>query len=60
MLVLKRKVGESIVIGDTIKVTITQILYSSVVIAISAPKDVLIMREEVVEKYNNSKENHDG
>lgn len=50
MLVVTRKKGESILIGDDIEVTINKIEDGSVKIAISAPKDITILRKEVYEK----------
>lgn len=47
MLVLTRKVGESILIGESIKVTITEIRGHGVRVGIDAPKDVAIVRDEL-------------
>ena len=47
MLVLTRKVGESITIGDEIKVYIQEIRGNQVKIGISAPPSVVVHREEV-------------
>ena len=50
MLVLSRKPGESIFIGEDIEIRITRIKYSSSVqIAISAPRDVLVVRSELID-----------
>lgn len=48
MLVLSRKRTESIVIGDGIVVTIVDVKGSTVRIGIEAPKDIRILRTEVV------------
>jgi len=48
MLVLSRKKNESIVIGDTITVTVTAILGDRVRLGITAPGDTRIMREEIL------------
>ena len=50
MLILTRKLGESIVIGDNIKVTITDIRNGQIKLGITAPKDVTVNREEVVKE----------
>lgn len=47
MLVLTRKVGEEIIIGGSITVTVTSIDANKVRIGISAPPDVRIDREEI-------------
>ena len=47
MLVLARKVDESIVIGDSIVLTVLAIEGEQVKIGISAPRDVTILRQEV-------------
>ena len=47
MLVLARRQGESLIIGDDIKVTVLTIDKAQVKLGIEAPKDVIINREEV-------------
>ncbi len=47
MLVLTRKLGESIAIDDHIKITVVQIKGKQVRLGIQAPKDTKIHREEV-------------
>ena len=47
MLILARRIGETIMINDDIKVTVLGIQGSHVRIGISAPKEVPIMREEL-------------
>jgi len=50
MLVLARKLGESIVIGDNIVVKVVSIENGVVKLGIDAPKDVSIMRNELIEE----------
>lgn len=50
MLVLTRKQGESIVIGNDIVITVTDIKNGQIKLGITAPKDVTINREEVLKK----------
>lgn len=47
MLVLSRKVGETIMIGDHIKITIVRIGGTSVRIGIEAPPDLAVIRNEL-------------
>lgn len=47
MLVLTRKLGESIAIDDNIKITVVQIKGKQVRLGIQAPKETKIHREEV-------------
>jgi len=50
MLVLTRKVGESITIGDEIKVYVMEIKGRQVRLGVQAPKDTVVHREEVYRK----------
>lgn len=48
MLVLSRKVGEQILIGDSITVTVVRVNPNDVRIGIEAPADVEILRTELI------------
>ena len=50
MLVLTRKVGEEIVIGGDIHVVVVAVQGAKVRIGISAPKDVVVDRQEIHEQ----------
>ena len=50
MLILTRRLGETIVIGDNIKVTLTSLKGQKVGIGISAPRDVPVRRAELPAK----------
>ncbi len=52
MLVLRRKVGESIVLAGTINVSVLAVEGERVKIGISAPPDVTIVREELLRGIN--------
>lgn len=54
MLVLTRKVGEEIVIGDNIRIVVVGIQANKVRIGISAPNDVVVDREEIHHKRRHS------
>lgn len=53
MLVLTRKLGETIIIYDNIKITVIGVSGKQVKLGIDAPKGVPIHREEVFEKIKN-------
>jgi carbon storage regulator len=54
MLVLSRKLGEEIVIGDKIHIAVVAIKGERVRLSINAPKEVVVDRQEVHEKRKNS------
>jgi carbon storage regulator len=47
MLVLSRRLGETLIIGDEIKITVLGISGNQVRLGIAAPKEVSVHREEV-------------
>ena len=56
MLVLQRREGESIRIGDDIELTVTEINPGVVKIAIKAPKEIPILRTELIIAADMNKE----
>ncbi len=48
MLVLSRKAGEKLVIGDNVEITVSKISGNRVTVAIDAPREVAIRRGELV------------
>lgn len=54
MLVLTRKAGQTIVIGDGIEVTVLSIAGEKVRLGVRAPRDVPVFREEVVSRDGDS------
>lgn len=53
MLVITRKKGESILIGDDIEISVSKIEDGSVKLAIKAPKEMTILRKELFEEVEN-------
>lgn len=53
MLVLSRRLGETLIIGDDIKITVLGISGNQVRLGIAAPKDVSVHREEVYQRIQN-------
>lgn len=54
MLVLSRKKGESIVIGDNIVLTIVEVRGDKIRLGIEAPRDVPVHRKEISDAIMNS------
>jgi len=55
MLVLTRKVGETLIIGDDIRITICAVNNSQVRVGIKAPKEVGVHLEEIYERIQSEK-----
>ncbi len=56
MLILTRKLGERIIIGEKVQLSVVEINKNNIKIGINAPKDVTIYREEVFEKIKEENE----
>lgn len=57
MLVLTRKKGESLIIGDNIEITVARIDDNSVKLSINAPKNITILRKELLNQISDENKN---
>jgi carbon storage regulator len=48
ILILSRKIGQSLVIGDSIEITVVAVRDGQVRLGISAPRDVTVYRKEIM------------
>jgi len=58
MLILTRRVGETLMIGNEVTVTVLGVKGNQVRIGVNAPKDVAVHREEIFERIKRE-EDHD-
>ncbi len=55
MLILTRRIGETIVIDDNVQVTVLAVKGNQVRLGIQAPEDVAVHREEIYERLLHNK-----
>lgn len=56
MLILTRRVGETLMIGDEVTVTVLGVKGNQVRIGVNAPRDVQVHREEIYERIKREQE----
>ena len=59
MLILTRRVGETLMIGDEVTVTVLGVKGNQVRVGVSAPKEVSVHREEIYERIKQEKKDNE-
>ncbi|EED34668.1 carbon storage regulator [Luminiphilus syltensis NOR5-1B] len=59
MLILTRKVGESLMIGDDVTITVLGVKGNQVRIGVKAPRDVAVHREEILNRIQDAEADTD-
>lgn len=59
MLILTRRIGETLMVGDDVTVTVLGIKGNQVRLGVNAPKDVAVHREEIYQRIQKEKTDED-
>ncbi len=59
MLILTRRVGETLMVGDEVTVTVLGVKGNQVRIGVNAPKDVSVHREEIYQRIQREKDQNE-
>ena len=60
MLILTRRVGETLMIGDSVTVTVLGVKGNQVRLGFTAPKDVAVHREEIYQRIQRGEDGAEG
>ncbi len=60
MLILTRRVGETLMVGDEVSVTVLGVKGNQVRLGVNAPKDVAVHREEIYDRIKNEQDPVEG
>lgn len=58
MLILTRRVGETLMVGDEVTVTVLGVKGNQVRIGVNAPRDIAVHREEIYERIKREQTQH--
>jgi carbon storage regulator len=56
MLILTRRIGETLVVGDEVTITVLGVKGNQVRLGVNAPKDVAVHREEIYQRIQKEKQ----
>ena len=59
MLILTRRIGETLMVGDDVTITVLGVKGNQVRIGVNAPKDVAVHREEIYQRIQQEKTGED-
>ena len=58
MLILTRKIGESLIIGDDVEITVLSVRGNQAKLGVNAPKEIAVHRQEIYERIKAAEDNN--